>query len=295
MIKPYIFYDIIKLLIKGIPRPVGVSIDITNRCNLKCKHCYFLRQNYQAELDDNAWLNKIKDLKNQYKNLIQASWCGGEPLLRKELIEKGMKFFRYNLIITNGTIPLPNWPNGVFEVSVDGTKKFHEMIRGKSYDKIKQNIDRKDLHINIACIINKLNYKCIRDMVEEWSKTEVKAIHFGFYSPTKTDSIGNLWTDFELRDKIIEEIRLLKKEYGNFILPTDRVLDLMLAKNCAKVVSNCPFKDFIICLGPDGERKLCPVGDQAICAKCGHSPPFFMEALRSKDLETLKFLFNQIR
>jgi len=295
MIKPYIFYDIIKLLIKGIPRPVGVSIDITNRCNLKCKHCYFLRQNYQAELDDNAWLNKIKDLKNQYKNLIQASWCGGEPLLRKELIEKGMKFFRYNLIITNGTIPLPNWPNGVFEVSVDGTKKFHEMIRGKSYDKIKQNIDRKDLHINIACIINKLNYKCIRDMVEEWSKTEVKGIHFGFYSPTKTDSIGNLWTDFELRDKIIEEIRLLKKEYGNFILPTDRVLDLILAKNCAKVVSNCPFKDFIICLGPDGERKLCPVGDQAICAKCGHSPPFFMEALRSKDLETLKFLFNQIR
>ena len=97
MIKPYVFYDILKLLIKGIPKPVGVSIDITNRCNLKCKHCYFLRQNYKAELDDNAWLNKIKDIKNQYKNLLQASWCGGEPLLRKGLIEKGMKFFRYNL------------------------------------------------------------------------------------------------------------------------------------------------------------------------------------------------------
>lgn len=295
MIKTYVFYDLLKLLIKGIPKPVGVSIDITNRCNLKCKHCYFWRQNYQAKLDDNNWLNKIKDLKDQYKNLLQASWCGGEPLLRKELIEKGMKFFRYNLIITNGTIPLPNWPNSVFEVSVDGTKKFHEMIRGKSYDKIKQNIDRKDLHINIACIINKLNCKCIRDMVEEWSKTEVKGIHFGFYSPIKTDSIGNLWIDFKLRDKIIEEIRLLKKEYGSFILPTDQVLDLMLAKNYAKVVSNCPFKDFIICLGPDGKRKLCPVGDQAIFSKCGHSPPFFMEALRSKDLETLKFLFNQIR
>lgn len=295
MIKPYVFYDIFKLLIKGIPRPVGVSIDITNRCNLKCKHCYFLRQNYQAELDDNAWVNKIKDLKNQYKNLLQASWGGGEPLLRKGLIEEGMKFFRYNLIITNGTIPLPNWPNCVFEVSVDGTKKFHEIIRGKNYDKIKQNIDRKDLHINIACIINKLNYQRLRDMVEEWSKTKVKGIHFGFYSPTKTDSIGNLWIDFKLRDKIIEEIRLLKKEYGSFILPTDQVLDLMLSKNYAKVVSNCPFKDFIICLGPDGERKLCPVGGQAICSKCGHSPPFFMEALRSKDLETLKFLFNQIR
>lgn len=45
MVKTYVFYDIFKVLIKGIPKPVGVSIDITNRCNLKCKHCYFWRQN----------------------------------------------------------------------------------------------------------------------------------------------------------------------------------------------------------------------------------------------------------
>jgi len=76
MMKLYILYDIFKVLIKGLPKPVGASIDITNRCNLKCKHCYFWRQNYQAELDDNNWLNKLKDLKNQYKNLLQASWCG---------------------------------------------------------------------------------------------------------------------------------------------------------------------------------------------------------------------------
>ena len=43
MIKPYIFYDLFKILIKGLPKPVGVSIDITNKCNLKCKHCYFLQ------------------------------------------------------------------------------------------------------------------------------------------------------------------------------------------------------------------------------------------------------------
>ena len=59
MIKPYVFYDILKLLIKEIPKPIGVSIDITNRCNLKCKHYYFWRQNYKTELDDNNWLNKL--------------------------------------------------------------------------------------------------------------------------------------------------------------------------------------------------------------------------------------------
>ena len=207
-----------------------------------------------------------------------------------------MKLFRYNLIVTNGTIPLPNWPDCIFEVSVDGTKQFHEMIRGKgTYDKIKKNINRKDLHVNIACIINKLNYKCIRNMVEEWSKTNVKGIHFGFYSPTKTNLQYALWIDLELRDKIIKEIKSLKKEYGKFILATDKVLDLMNSRECDKVTSNCPFKELIICLGPDGKQKLCPVGGQALCPKCGHSPPFVMEAIKSKDFETLKFLFSQVR
>ena len=288
---PYPFYDIFKALIK-IPKPVGASIEVTNKCNLKCKHCYFLRQKYKTELSDDEWLNKIKDLKNQH-NLLQASWCGGEPLLRKELIGKLMKFFRYNLVVTNGTIPLPNW-NCIFEVSVDGTKKYHEIIRGRNYDKIKENINRSDINVNIACIINKLNYKCIKNMVEEWSKTNVKGIHFGFYSPTKSKAIDDLWIDFRLRDKIIKEIRLLKREYGNFILPTNKVLDLMMSKNCNKVTDNCPFKELIICLGPDGKKKVCPVGNEAICSKCGHSPPFVMEAIKNRDFRTLKFLFKQI-
>ena len=181
-VNPHIIYDIFKIVIRGLPKPVGISVDITSQCNLKCKHCYFIRENYQTDLDDTVWLNTLRSIKEQYPNIIQASWCGGEPLLRQELVKKGMKYFRYNMVITNGTLPLPQWKNCIFKVSVDGTQEFHEMIRGKgTYDKIKQNVlNSNGLKIDLACIINGLNYQCIKDMIDEWKRTNVNGIHFGF-------------------------------------------------------------------------------------------------------------------
>ncbi len=287
-------YDLAAVFIKGFPEPLGAVIEVTKNCNLKCKHCYFLKQNYKTELTDREWLIKLKNIRDKH-NLLQASWCGGEPLLRKDLIAKAMKYFKYNQVVTNGTTPLPCWPDAVFEVSVDGIKEFHEKVRGKNtYDKIKKNINRADLKINLAHIINKLNYQSLKDLVEEWSNTHVKGIHFGFYSPTKTNPQDDLSINPELRDTIINEIKSLKKQYGKFILTTGKMLDLMSSQNAKKATSNCLFPKLFITLGPDGKKKKCPVGNQAICSKCGHSPPYFMKALYERDFETFKLLFSQL-
>ncbi len=286
-----------RLLIIGLPKPIGVSIDVTNRCNLRCEHCYFWRQDYEYELSDDNWLEKIRELINQHKSIVQASWCGGEPLLRKELISEAMRFFKYNIVVTNGTIPLPEGHNCIFEVSIDGLRSEHDFIRGiGTHDKIKDNVkNSRGMYINIACILNKINHTSLEDIIEEWLTIGAKGIHFGFYSPTKTSSQYDLRLEPKLKDETISRISALKSKYGNFILPTQRVLDLMSSKNCEEVTSNCPFNDYIVCLGPDGERKSCPAGEQAICLECGHSPPFFIEAIRQKDLETLRFIYRQIQ
>lgn len=288
-------YDTARVLLFGIPKPVGVSIDITNRCNLRCVHCYFLRGNYDSELNDEEWIDRIKMLKREYKTLLQASWCGGEPLLRKELAERGMKMFRYNLVVTNGTLPLPNWQNCLFEVSVDGTRELHDKIRGNgTYNRIKENISqREDLRINLACMLSRLNYQSVEAIVKEWSETSVRGVYFGFYSQTKTEPVSDLRMEPKLRDETIGVIKSLKKDYGKFILPTDRMLDLMRSQNRSKVTSNCLFNDLIVSLGPDGVRKKCPVGEEADCAECGHSPPFFMKSLEMRDFETIKFLLRE--
>ena len=38
-------------------------------------------------------------------------------MLEKELIERGMKYFRSNLVTTNGTLELPDWPDVNFSIS----------------------------------------------------------------------------------------------------------------------------------------------------------------------------------
>lgn len=79
----------LKGMIFGFKFPVGVSFDVTNRCNLRCRHCYFFPQNHQQELNDVELLAKIKETKTKFPSIIHASWVGGNHYLEKILLGKG--------------------------------------------------------------------------------------------------------------------------------------------------------------------------------------------------------------
>jgi len=176
----------LKSFLFGIKFPIGISVDVTNKCNLRCKHYYFFQQNYQKELSEDELLERIIEIKKKYPSIIHSSWVGGEPLLRKNVVEKGLKFFPFNMVVTNGTIELPKWKNCVFNVSVDGTKEYYEKVRApKMYDKVKRYANRNDIRVNIACVLNKKNYYCIEDLLKEWRKTKVGGVNFDFFTPIK--------------------------------------------------------------------------------------------------------------
>jgi hypothetical protein len=68
-------------------------------------------------------------------------FSGGEPLMRQEIIEMGSSYFRRNMVVTNGTIRIPDWPHVNFKVSVDGIEARHDRLRGaKTYQRIKRMI-----------------------------------------------------------------------------------------------------------------------------------------------------------
>lgn len=267
----------LKQIIKGVEFPAGISIDVTNKCNLKCKHCYFIENNYVQELSKEKIIQKVRELKKEYPSIIHASWVGGEPLLRKDVVEEGMSLFSFNMIVTNGTIELPSWENCVFNISIDGTKEYHENIRGKdTYDIIKKNIRKSNNRINLACVLNKENYRCIKDLLKEWKDTKVGGIVFDFYTPIKTKK-EDLWIDWKKRDKIIEDLLELKKKYKGFILNTKLLLNSMRSKNSQKVTSNCLLPNGAISLDPMGNRKLpCILGKDADCSRCGCIIPFHL-------------------
>src|SRR5581483_2926468 len=170
-------YDLAKLgfFFFGMPKNAFGSIDVSKECNLRCKHCYFFEQDYSGELTVEQWIEKLEQLKRTTSRMefpfFQCTWVGGEPLIRKDLIERGRKYFRHNTVVTNGTIPLPNWPDVHFYISIDGDEPTHEEIRQKRgiYQRAMRNVaEHPELEVTIAYCITAGNAHCIERAVKDW-------------------------------------------------------------------------------------------------------------------------------
>ncbi len=262
------------------------SVDITCRCNLNCKHCYFTAQGYRRELTDDEWVAHFDRLKEAGFPFYQCSWIGGEPLLRRELIERLMPRFKSNLIATNGSLPLPDWRDANFYVSVDGTIDYYERMRGNRslYERIKKNInDAPQLKIVAAMCVSKENHDCIPALLEEWRPTHVKGFLFQFYTPIKGDDA--LWPGWQLRDRIIDRLIRLKDRYEGFIINPVDELRLMKSAVAPSVTRSCRYAARAYAFGPDGAvKRPCMMGPGADCSRCGCVLPFHVWSVERRNL-----------
>lgn len=174
-----------------------LTVDITNRCNLRCKHCYYYKEDYpKKELGDDDWFSLFVE-----RNPELAVFVGGEPMLRKWLLKDLSSLVSRMVVVTNGLFPL-DLQNTQFIVSIDGTKKYHDEDRGiGTYDKIKKNITKDCI---VAMTINEKNKICIKDFYNEW-KDQVKGVRFVFYSPDKVDDPMRVTS----KNEIIEQIKTM--------------------------------------------------------------------------------------
>jgi len=277
----------VALLFAPFPKNTFCSIDVTAKCNLHCKHCYFFSydQDGHKELTDEEWLSRIEKMQKGANPYYSCTWVGGEPLLRKGLIEKGRRFFRANRVVTNGTLPLPNWPDVEFHVSVDGTEKYHDEIRGRgTYSRIKTNLSHPgilSLQVAIACCINKKNADCVEDLLSEWRRIpHIRHILFDFFTPIKGIK-EDLWLTFEERDLLLEKLIGLKKEkYGDFIGGPPMTLRLMKSdRKDVAVGKKCVFVRHGLAFDASGNiKKPCVIGPKADCDRCGCIVPFSVRA-----------------
>lgn len=273
-----------KILLWGLPDHWFGSIDVTNKCNLRCSHCYFFAQ---ETTDDNLsvdeWVAKLDEMKAEGSPLVQCSWIGGEPLLRPELIEAGKVYFRSNVVVTNATMPLPDWPDVTFYVSVDGTLDYHDKIRGAgTYELIKKYANRPDLNIYVCCVITKENHGCLEEMVEEWSDFPIRGMVFDFYTPTE-GADDSQWLPPAERDRVVERILALKERVGSFIAPPAEAYEAMLSHHSKRVTDNCPYTASCFSFDSKGGSKgKCMMGDLADCDRCGCVVPYFLWAIQDR-------------
>ncbi len=90
--------------------PYQVSVDVTNKCNYRCIHCYNNSGENQIidnEMSDNELIKLFEDLAEIKP--VNVCLCGGEPLLRLDVICKCA-----NIITSNGVSIVSMVSNGYF-------------------------------------------------------------------------------------------------------------------------------------------------------------------------------------
>lgn len=166
------------------------TIILTDKCNLKCKHC--------SVNNITAIIHPYKQIRNEMQQLYDMGvrilfFCGGETFmwhdgdkgLRDLVIEaKSMGFLIVN-IVTNGTFPIDLPEADLILLSLDGDKERHNAVRGDTYDKIMDNIAHATSdNICFYMAVNQINKDAIREVCETARDTKnVRAVSFNFHTP----------------------------------------------------------------------------------------------------------------
>src|SRR4030043_856357 len=112
-----------------------LEMQITDKCNLKCKHCYIVNKGV-SELS----INQIKSVLKEFEEMqgLRVLITGGEPLIHsrfKAINELLPEFFVRKVLFTNGLLlnkkALKNLNLDEIQISIDGLKDAHDSLRGK--------------------------------------------------------------------------------------------------------------------------------------------------------------------
>ena len=230
-------------------RPSALSVDITNKCNLRCRHCFWCTHKSSWNATTNKDILKlVKATLEKYPTITNITWYGGEPLIDNQtrgLIEQGLAFRKNNLIISNGYFSIPDWhKNAHFAVSIDGTEKAHDEMRGLPglYKKARENIKdalRRGLPVAVIYCINATNIDCIPAFMQEWADIGLIGIVFTTYVPIRGKD-AHLVLSEEQGDKVADLLIEMKKKYGSFIGNTELMIELIRFKYSEELAKNCP-------------------------------------------------------
>jgi radical SAM protein with 4Fe4S-binding SPASM domain len=170
------------LLKSPIPSLRYLELQITDRCNLKCGHCYIGKPGNNEISPD-----KIKIVLDEFKEMqgLRLLITGGEPLMHSHISEINSLLPEYNfrkILFTNGLLLNEKVLKGLnvdeIQFSVDGMERGHEAIRGKGTYKIVMNriheaIDA-GITVSVATMVHGKNLDEFDEMDDLFRKIGIK-------------------------------------------------------------------------------------------------------------------------
>jgi radical SAM protein with 4Fe4S-binding SPASM domain len=257
---------------------------ITDRCNLRCKHCY--QKTYSGSEPSYSELlyvvNQFKDLlkiKRKKDNIPirgQITVTGGEPFVRSDFLDllkvfsENQKYFTF-AILTNGiyidsdmALHLKHLNPKFVQVSLEGTKETHDDIRGEgSYNRtisaLKYLVEEK-IRTMISFTAHKGNYREFPDVARLGCKIGVSKVWADRLIPCgsglglKDQSLSSKETKefFEIMHKVKGEIQ--NKWFNKTHITMKRALQFL--KDGGRPYS-CSAGDTLITIMPNGDLYPC--------------------------------------
>ena len=219
--------------------PERLVLFVTNRCNLRCQHCFYIPHVAPAPEMSLDQMQKIASSANS--RIKQVILTGGECFLRNDLFDIVISFVNNGCqtinIITNGTMPEKvhqfldqalekTKVELVFMVSFDGPPAVHDNIRGvqgaaqKTLETIKllseyyKKYPRRFGNVFVSTTINHLNLAFLPETVAAIQPFKNIGHSFGFTRSADLNTFGapaNSLSGFDVDKKIILNIDEMKK------------------------------------------------------------------------------------
>ena len=258
----------------GRRAPLQTVLFITDKCNLRCKHCsvYGSAGNRQRSFDD-----IVADMRYSYElgsRFIDLE--GGEPTLWKQdgrtindLIDAALEIGFFSITVTTNAQQDFSWihPQSIW-VSMDGVGEYHDRVRGEgTFARLEKNIAASGFnHICVNMVVNALNYESV-DAAIEYAKNNpaIEQISINFHTPYLGTEYLKLpkEKEIEIIDKVLEY-----KRRGYPIMNSRSGLKLMKRNMLGKIQlgKECFVTNFIY---TDGSRGLCLGYGTEQCRACG--------------------------
>lgn len=267
------------------PRSLLLQWHVTERCNLRCTHCY--QECYSGE--ELSFQHLLKVL-SQYKELL-ARWramakprkvrghvtvTGGEPFVRRdffdllEVFAANRKHFSF-AILTNGTFidaaiarRLRKLRPAFVQVSIEGSRATHDAIRGPgNFDRAVsalKHLVRMRIRTLISFSAHRANFREFPDVARLGRRLRVSRVWADRVIPSGTGSAlrEQVLTPDETREffEIMHAARREEKRrwFGRTEIATHRALQFLVAGGRPY---RCTAGDTLITVQPNGDLYPC--------------------------------------
>ncbi|MFW9824170.1 MAG: radical SAM protein [Candidatus Thorarchaeota archaeon] len=252
----------------------NITINITNICNLRCKHCYI----GNIEKKGNFPLESFKKFINeasyekQLSTELNLAILGGEPLLEKEKTLKVAKFGKlkgYDTIVsTNGLLLDSKFAKQAkqnhltVQVSLEGsTRDVNDPIRGVgTFNKAKTGIEtlvQNQVYTIISMVVQECNFHDIENFYHfgvNLGVNEVRYIPLKRMGYAKENLIPVKKTD------ILQSLYTLVKKYKNAKKYLKRDFYSIMKMTCAHsyITSHCGTGVKTVLIDANGDIYPCP-------------------------------------